>query len=152
MSAIEEKPKYWSFNELKDFYQNTPNNLRGNRLLDILRWARGNGALIVSKNVFPSFGIRGRHGKRIMSVWSPEISHPSMPPGTIYIFINPKTKFGGSLEEKDAFLEDLNRLTSLGFGDISDNVAGKNSAKTIDEQTEEEFSSFMEILSRYGYR
>jgi len=53
-----------------------------------------------------------------------------------------------TLVERDAFVEELNQFTSLGFGDISGNVAGKNSVKTIDEQTEEQFSSFMEILSK----
>lgn len=151
MVNIEGKPKFWSYKELESFYLNTPKKLLGERLLTILKWAKDNGALMVSRNVFPSFGIRGRHGKRIMSVWSPEKSHPSMPPGRVYIFINPRTKFGGDVVERDAFVEKLNQFPSFGFGNISSNTAGKNSLSSLEKLSTEEFNYFLKILQDYGY-
>ena len=145
-------PKYWSYKDLVNYYNKTTVDTRRERLLAILDWSIRNGAFIKSKNVFPSFGVRGRNRKRLISVWSPDFSHSSMPPGTIYVFINPVTKFDGSVDKRDEFINRLRNLKILGFDDISKNVAGINSRGPIDKLTKDEFAEFMAILDDFCFK
>jgi hypothetical protein len=151
MSQITGIPKFWGYKDLVAYYRNTEMDTRRKRLLEILDWAKDNDAFICSKNVFPSFGIRGRNGRRLISVWSPDKSHPSMPPGTVYIFINPVTKFDNDVNERDKFVDRLRQLKPLGFGDISKNVAGINSKGTIDKLNQAEFTEFMAVIKDFCF-
>ncbi len=152
MAKSSEKPKFWGYKDLKAYYSKSSMDTRRERLLEILDWAIDNGALISSKNVFPSFGIRGRNRKRLISVWSPDFSIPSMPPGTVYVFINPVTKFDGNVDERDRFIDRLRKLKVLGIDDISNNVAGINSKGPIDKLSQEEFVEFMAILNDFCFK
>ncbi len=145
------EPKFWKYKDLVAYYSKVELDTRRKRLLEILDWAKDNDAFICSKNVFPSFGIRGRNGKRLISVWSPDLSHPSMPPGTVYIFINPVTKFDNNFKERDNFVDRLRKLKPLGFDDISNNVAGINSKGAIDKLDPNEFTEFMDVIKNFCF-
>jgi len=147
MTNKAEKQKIWKYNELENLYQNTAEVQLGNRLLRILRMANEKGSMIESENHYPSFGLRGKSGKRIMSFWSPEEHHTNVR-GSVHIFVNPERY--ANLNERDVLLEKLNKL--LHFSDELDKLNfGKTSKKSLAELTEEDFLAFTKILEEYGF-
>ena len=147
MTNKAEKQKIWKYNELKNLYQNTAEVQLGDRLLRILRMASEKGSLMESKNHYPSFGLRGKSGKRIMSFWSPEKHHCS-PPGSVHLFINPKRY--AYIEERDRLVEKINKMLSFRY-DIGDIYRSRTSKKSLADLSEDEFSTFLGIIEEYSY-
>ena len=147
MSTKAEKPKKWKYDELSRLYANTENQQLGKRLMEVLNLAKEKGSLIKSENYYPSFGLRGKFGKRIMSFWSPEKHHCS-PPGSVHLFINPKRYT--NTKERDNLLEKLNKLLYFS-DDLYKLNLGKTSGKSLADLTEVEFSTFIKILEIYSF-
>jgi len=146
MSIKSLKKKSWGYGELSKIYTETENRKLGERLLAILDFANERGSMIVSKNHYPSFGLKGKFGKRIISFWSPERHHVS-PPGSIHLFINPKRyEF---IEDRDLLVEKLNDMFSFGY-DLYNIHGSRTSKKSISELSEVEFSVFMQVLENFS--
>lgn len=146
MSIKAEKQKAWKYDELGIIYAETADKKLGERLLTVLRFAKKRGSMMVSENYYPSFGLKGKYGKRIISFWSPEKHHVS-PPGSIHLFINPKRyRF---IEERDLLVEKLNDMFLFGY-ELNNIYRSRTSKKSLSELSEKEFSTFMEVLEEYS--
>ncbi len=146
MSIKSVKKKSWGYGELGKIYAETENRKLGERLLTILDFANARGSMMVSANHYPSFGLKGKFGKRIISFWSPERHHVS-PPGSIHLFINPKRY--ELIEDRDLLVEKLNDMFSFGY-DLYNIYRSRTSKKSISDLSEEEFSFFMQVLKEFS--
>ncbi len=147
MSTKSKKRKIWKYDELTRLYSNTENKQLGERLFEILNLAREKGLLMESENYYPSFGLRGKSGKRIMSFWSPE-KHHTNPPGSVHLFINPKRY--AYIEERDLLVEKLNKMLSFGY-DLDNICRSRTSNKTIGDLSEDDFLTFLGIIREYSF-
>jgi|GEM_PF-3756860 len=146
MSIKSSKKKSWGYGELSKIYAETENKKLGERLLAILDFANERSSMMVSKNHYPSFGLKGKNGKRIISFWSPERHHVS-PPGSIHLFITLKRY--KSKEERDLLVEKLNNMFCFGY-DLYNIEGSRTSEKSISDISEEEFSIFMQVLEDFS--
>ncbi len=148
MSLKAKKPKLWSVDELERIYKTTPNKKLGERLLYVLKWAERKGSLIEDKRFYPQFGLRGKHGERIMSFWSPE-EHHTNPPGSVHLFVHPQ-RHGRNIEDRNRLVGKLNHLLTYGY-DLDNISRSRTSKKSLDDLTKEEFSYFIDVLEEFSY-
>ncbi len=132
--------KLWTYPELHDAFINLDNRILGDRLLQIIDWAKDSGALIESRTQVPSFGLKGRHAYRIISVWRG---------GTLYCYLN-ASSFGDDTKERDSFVDRLNQLSIFDYNPEGV-VSGRNSSGRLFELSEEEFADFMSILQEFCF-
>ena len=132
--------KSWSHSELHDAFINLDNRILGDRLLQMIDWAKDSGALIESRTQVPSFGFKGKHGYRIISVWRG---------GTLYCYLN-ASSFGDDMKERDSFVDRLNQLSIFDYNPEGV-VSGRNSSGRLYELSEEEFADFMSILQEFCF-
>ncbi len=147
MSAKSNRPRLWKYKALEDLYNNTVDIELGKRLLAILQFAKIKGSLIESTNHFPSFGLRGKNGLRIMSFWSPENNHFAIP-GSVHLFINPKRY--ASMSERYDIVKKLNNLLAYSY-DLENIVGSKTSKRSIGNLSDDEFSDFIEVLEDFSF-
>ncbi len=146
MAIKTEQAKLWSFDELNRIYSNIQDELIGERLKKALEFAERRNAMMVSKNYYPSFGLRGKCGKRIISFWSPEIHHGKIP-GSIHLFVSLKRYC--SSEERNRLVEKLNEMLAFGY-DLNDIFRCRTSNKSLRDLSEKDFSAFMDVLEEYS--
>jgi len=110
----------WDYSLLISAYDELDNRILAERLSTTAAWARETGVFIPGKGHNPSFGIKGKHGRRILtfSEWG------------VYSFLNRKSH-GDSIEDRDDFVKRL----------------GKNSKGDLAALTEQDFKRFIEIMS-----
>ena len=132
--------RVWRYPDLREYYESLNPQL-GGRLLSLLDWANQTGVLMEVKADNPIFGINGRHGSRILTVWAR---------GAAYCFMR-ESRYGGSEEERDEFILELNTLPIFNY-DARDVKEGRNSDGSVDELTDDEFGRLLEILKRYCVR
>ena len=107
------------------------------RLLD---WAVSNNFLIESKTQSPSFGIRGRSGKRILSV------HLD---GYLYLFFE-EERYPDGADERDALVSELKSFQMLDQDiEPSQVVSGRNFAQGLSELDETKLERLFEVLGQY---
>lgn len=136
------KTKKWCFPELQAIYQNLPNSILGERLLKILEWAHGRGALRKSQSVYPILWLNGKSGKLIMSFYlSPGWE------GFVYCFLN-DYRYEGDVDERDRFVEKLSTLSIFKYAPAKD-ADGIYSSAPLDKWNEEDFQTFLEILEEF---
>ncbi len=112
----------------------------GNRLRQILDWAKDSGALIESKTQAPSFGLKGNYSSRIISIWQD---------GIFYCYLN-ASRYGDDSRERDNFVSMLNKFSIFDYNPV-EVVSGRNSSGKLDELSEEEFANFMSILQEFCF-
>lgn len=132
------KTKLWPFAELQGIYKALPDAVLGERLSQILAWAREAGALVESRAQNPTFGVKGKSGDRIMSFGKE---------GFVYCFLTPE-KYGGDVDARDRFVERLNTLPIFDY-DPTGVVSGRNSSAPLNRLNEKEFKTFLEILEEF---
>jgi len=142
VSATEKDSKLWNYSSLSNVYSQTPNRLLGNRLQHILDWAEKRDVLIETDNKYPSFRIKGKYGKKIISFWAPDGSKEK--PGSLYCYFHPNCH-GGNTEEIKRFAEKLNKISIFNY-DTNKIESGRNSEGVLQELDEDEFDRFMETL------
>ncbi len=150
MTIKAEKPKRWTFDELRKIYSNNHNKKLGMRLLEILELAKAKGAFMESEAYYPAFGIRGKQGKRIMSFWSPEKNHID-PPGAVHLFTNLKRYI--NIDERNNLVWQLTPLLGYNY-DLSDlnNISkSTTSNNSIIDLNEKAFREFINILQEYSF-
>lgn len=130
--------RLWTYENLKQHYQ-SESGFSGDRLLAVLDWAEQAGALLEVATQNPIFGVLGRHGQRILTVY---------PSGAVYCFMGPE-RYGGSKDERDTFVTELNELLMFNYDDPSEVRDGRTSAGRLDQLADEEFNRFLDILQRY---
>ena len=132
--------KLWSHSELHELFINLDNRILGDRFLQMIDWAKDSGALIESRTQVPSFGLKGKHGYRIISIWQD---------GTLYCYLN-ASSFGDDTRERDGFVSRLNQLSIFDYNPEGV-VSGRNSSGRLDELSEAEFADFMSILQEFCF-
>ncbi len=136
--ALASKSKIWSFAELQARYQSFPDSVLGERFSQVLEWARECGALIESRTQSPTFGLKGRSGKRIISFWQN---------GIVYCVLNAQ-QYGGDAKERDRFIEKLNSLPIFDY-DPTEVVDGRNSLAPLNNLSKEDYQAFLKILEEF---
>ncbi len=132
--------RVWRYDDLTEYYESLDPEL-GGRLSALLDWASEAGVLMEVEAQNPIFGIKGRHGSRILTVWAR---------GGVYCFMRASI-FGGSEEKRDEFISELNTLPMFNY-DVRGVISGRNSEGSVDELTDSDFARFLEILERYCVR
>jgi hypothetical protein len=128
----------WDYSLLISAYDELDNRILAERLSTTAAWARETGVFIPGKGHNPSFGIKGKHGRRILtfSEWG------------VYSFLNRKSH-GDSIEDRDDFVKRLNELSIFDYTEqeIAEAKEGKNSKGDLAALTEQDFKRFIEIMS-----
>jgi hypothetical protein len=128
----------WAYPALEDAFGEINNRVLAERLLKIASWSNSKGVFIPSKGQTPSFGIRGKYGRRVLtfSSWG------------IYCYLNARSH-GDNTVYRDIFVDSLRELPIFEFTDQDVNEAkeGRNSTDNLDVLTEQEFLRLIEILN-----
>jgi hypothetical protein len=139
--AIKEPPEttHWTAESLRTAYDNLPDPKVGERLRTILDWAVKQHCLLETRAKYPTFGLRGRTGVRIVS----------FSPDWIYCYLNEKN-FPEGPKERDRLVQELKtlRMYEQSFNP-QEVVSGKNLARKLADLGEEELRALLEIFSHY---
>jgi len=87
----------WTPEKLQEAYQAYSDNNLSEKLKIILNWALENNCFKLALALNPTFGLQGKSGDRIVSLFSD---------GVIYVFVNAKHYPEGQ-KERDEFVADL---------------------------------------------
>lgn len=106
----------------------------------VLDWAQERDVFLEARAKNPTFGLRGRSGRRLVSFFSD---------GSLYCYLYERCYRGGS-EERDQLVAEL-RTLGMYPGDLNpqDVVAGRNLARKLTELKEGELSTLLEVFSRF---
>jgi hypothetical protein len=136
--ASTSQKELWDHQNLHDYYDSMENQAIAKRLKQVLDWAESCNVLITDKKLMQSFSIKGKSGSRLMTFWRR---------GKVYCFMNPKN-YGDSVEERDNFVEELNRLRIFNYNPLGVRD-GRTSQGSLDELSDSEFNEFIRILEKY---
>jgi len=137
------KMNVWTESLLRDSYSELPDGTLRQRLEKILKWTVERGVFVKSVSKNPAFGIQGKGGKRILSIYAD---------GIIYVILNYPNDDGylGGLEGRIKFADELKSLSLLDKTvDPSEVVSGKNASKKLQQIPEPDLNSFFDVLNRY---
>ncbi len=127
----------WDYPLLISSFDDLENRILAERLSTTALWAKEAGVFLPGKGQNPSFGIKGKHGRRILSFseWG------------VYSFLNVKSH-GDSIEDRDAFVNKLNELSIFDYTEQEITAAkeGKNSKGDLAALTDLDFKRFIEII------
>lgn len=133
------QPRVWRATELKSAFAELPEE-QGSALKRILDWSIENKCFLESKAQSPVFGLAGRGGSRILTVYQD---------GILYLFFE-EHKYPGGVEDRDKLLD---ALKGLGLFDPSidpnEVVSGRNSSRKVWELDGSQFNRLLEILSGF---
>lgn len=130
----------WSYDKLKNTFEELSDKELARRLLKVLEWAIGNRYFVEAVAMNPNFGIRSKKKRRCLS-FNAE--------GGIYAFFEEKI-FSGGKEDLDNLQEQLKHLKILP-AEFNHNevISGRNLAKKLQELTEEEIDALLSIYANY---
>ena len=132
------KTTLWTVDLLRDAYSDMPNP-QGSILRKVLDWAVDNGYYIQTKTQFPSFGLRGRSGLRIVSISS----------RYTYLLME-EHRYPGGLEELNTLLAELKEMRLVDPDILVEEVtSGRNLTRKLWELDERELEKFLNLLDRY---
>lgn len=128
----------WNESKLKEAFSEIQPHLRGERLIKVLEWAVGNNVTVFSPATNPAFGILGKAGLRIVSLYGT---------GEIYALFE--------LRRYESFAADrqklMNVLQAMGMIDrnmIVDEVrSGKTCLRRIDDLSDNEFDQLIALFA-----
>ncbi len=133
------QPRVWRVAELRRAFAALPEE-QGRALQRILDWSIEKKCFLESKAQSPTFGLAGRGGTRIVTVFQN---------GILYLFFE-EHRYAGRMEDRDRLLD---ALKDLGLFDPSihpnEVVSGRNASRKVWELDENEFNRLLEILSGF---
>jgi hypothetical protein len=125
--------------ELKNAFEKLPKE-QSDALCKLLDWSTRNNCFLKSRAQSPVFGIAGKGGDRILTVYQN---------GILYLFLE-EHKYPGGADERDKL---LGALKDLGLFDpaIDPNevISGRNSSRKVWELDAGEFDGLLETLSAF---
>lgn len=129
----------WNEARLKEVFSEVEPNARSERLTTVLNWAVATGVELFSPSVHPAFGIRGKSGPRIMSLYAT---------GEIYAIFDAQS-YNSAPEDRDTLIQELLRLEMMKPGtDFEGIKSGRTCLRRIDELTDKEFDGFCDLVAR----
>lgn len=130
----------WSVERLQGAYDNLEDATLRQRLQRVLDWAQDRGVFLEARAQNPTFGLRGRSGRLLVSFFSN---------GHVYCYLSERRYPGGS-EERDQLVAEL-RTLGMYPGDLDprDVVSGRNLARKLTELREGELSTLLEVFSHF---
>ena len=134
------KPRtLWRKELLHERFGKLPDPDLGKRLRRVLDWAVNNGFFLPLKAQNPGFGLRGRNGKLIISLY----------PSYVYCFFEDERYLGGA-RDRDKLVAELKELrmydSDLDPGSV---VSGRELTRELTELSEDEFTKLLDIFSHF---
>lgn len=132
---------FWNEERLRRAFENLDNVLRGERLTSVLDWAVSNDVAVFSSSVNPAFGIEGKSGTRIASLYGT---------GHVFALFEPQ-KFEAAESDREQFLSRLQDASLLDSGLRLDKIkSGKTCSQTLDELDDRQFEQLMQIFMDFS--
>jgi hypothetical protein len=134
--------RLWRPEQLKAEYAKLDDQRLSDRLLALLDWAVKQGFFVTGpgRTELPGFGLRGRSGQRIVSIF----------PEWVQVLLD-ESRYEGFLLDRQNLVNDLKTLGmyEATFDPDKARHASPELARSLNELTENEFAQFLSVLAKY---